>query len=243
MLYHTLPTTTKFKVSLHPSSNVCYSLVTKAGKWMRIVLHSSFLGLKMATNSPQRLLAIWKNVYWSDKNAKDWCVYIWQSFSMNPECWVINNSKQISTWYQTQCQIVVIGGQPLVEIMPYLVVSIQSVYPFQPIRDVIRDCSEVTSRDQDDWGGADLVKMMASCPQLPKSERGIEMWLNIGENAMYSTYHIEMNKGMFYDNVITIIHDVNLNVKDDEKITLLLTDHRIMKNTGNFIIKCMERRC
>ncbi len=47
----------------------------------------------------------------------------------------------------------------------------------------------------------------------------------------------------FYYNVITIIHDVNLNVTDDEKITLLLSDHRIMKNTVNFIIKCMERRC
>ncbi len=46
-----------------------------------------------------------------------------------------------------------------------------------------------------------------------------------------------------YDNVITIIHDVNLNVTDDEKITLLISDHRIMKNTANFIIKCMERRC
>ncbi len=47
----------------------------------------------------------------------------------------------------------------------------------------------------------------------------------------------------FYDNVITIIHDVNLNVIDDEKITLSLSDHRIMKNTANFIIKCMELRC
>ncbi len=47
----------------------------------------------------------------------------------------------------------------------------------------------------------------------------------------------------FYDNVIIIIHDVNLNVTDDEKITLLLSDHRIMKNIANFIIKCMERRC
>ncbi len=47
----------------------------------------------------------------------------------------------------------------------------------------------------------------------------------------------------FYDNVITIIHDVNLNVTDYEKITLLLSDHRIMKITANFIIKCMEGRC
>ncbi len=47
----------------------------------------------------------------------------------------------------------------------------------------------------------------------------------------------------FYDNVITIIHDVNLNVTDDKKITLLLSNHRIMKNTANFIIKCMEGRC
>ncbi len=47
----------------------------------------------------------------------------------------------------------------------------------------------------------------------------------------------------FYNNVITIIHDVNLNLNDDEKITLLLTDHRIMKNTANFIIKCVEGRC
>ncbi len=47
----------------------------------------------------------------------------------------------------------------------------------------------------------------------------------------------------FYGNVITIIHDVNLNVTDNEKITLLLSDHRIMKNIANFIIKCMERRC
>ncbi len=45
----------------------------------------------------------------------------------------------------------------------------------------------------------------------------------------------------FYDNVIT--HDVNLNVTDDEKITVLLSDHRIMKNTANFIIKSMEGRC
>ncbi len=47
----------------------------------------------------------------------------------------------------------------------------------------------------------------------------------------------------FYDNVITIIHDVNLNVTDDGKIILLLSDHRIMKNIANYIIKCMERRC
>ncbi len=40
----------------------------------------------------------------------------------------------------------------------------------------------------------------------------------------------------FYDNVITIIHDVNLNVTDIEKITLLLSDHRIMKITANFSI-------
>ncbi len=40
----------------------------------------------------------------------------------------------------------------------------------------------------------------------------------------------------FYDNAITIIHD-------DEKITLLLSNHRLMKNAANFIIKCMERRC
>ncbi len=39
----------------------------------------------------------------------------------------------------------------------------------------------------------------------------------------------------FYDNVITIIHGVNLNVTDDEKITLLLSDQRIMKNAVNFI--------
>ncbi len=48
---------------------------------------------------------------------------------------------------------------------------------------------------------------------------------------------------MFFGNVNTIIHDVNLNVTDKEKITLLLNDHRIMKNTSNFIIKCMESRC
>ncbi len=47
----------------------------------------------------------------------------------------------------------------------------------------------------------------------------------------------------FYDNVITIIHDVNLNTTDDEKITLLLCDHRIMKITANFSIKCMEGTC
>ncbi len=47
----------------------------------------------------------------------------------------------------------------------------------------------------------------------------------------------------FYDNVTTIIHDVNLNVTDDEKNTLLLRDHRIMNITANFIIKCMEGRC
>ncbi len=44
-------------------------------------------------------------------------------------------------------------------------------------------------------------------------------------------------------NVTTIIHDVNLNVTDDEKNTLLLRDHRIMNITANFIIKCMEGRC
>ncbi len=47
----------------------------------------------------------------------------------------------------------------------------------------------------------------------------------------------------FYDNVITIIHDVNLNNIDNEKITLSLSDHRIMNITANFIIKCMEDRC
>ncbi len=46
-----------------------------------------------------------------------------------------------------------------------------------------------------------------------------------------------------YNNAIAIIHVINLNVTDDEKITLLLSDHKIMKNTANFIIKCMERRC
>ncbi len=44
----------------------------------------------------------------------------------------------------------------------------------------------------------------------------------------------------FYDNVTTIIHDVNLNVTDDKKITRLLSDHRRIKITANFIIKCME---
>ncbi len=43
--------------------------------------------------------------------------------------------------------------------------------------------------------------------------------------------------------VITNIHDVNLNVTDNEKIKLLLSDHRILKNTANFIIKCMEGIC
>ncbi len=47
----------------------------------------------------------------------------------------------------------------------------------------------------------------------------------------------------FYDNVTIIIHDVTLNVTDDEKITLLLSDHRIMKITAHFIIKYMETRC
>ncbi len=40
----------------------------------------------------------------------------------------------------------------------------------------------------------------------------------------------------FYDNVTTILHDVNLNVTADETITLLLSDHRIKKITAYFII-------
>ncbi len=41
---------------------------------------------------------------------------------------------------------------------------------------------------------------------------------------------------------ITIIHDENLYVTDNKKIILLLCNHRIMKNTANFIIKYMEHR-
>ncbi len=50
-------------------------------------------------------------------------------------------------------------------------------------------------------------------------------------------------KEIFYDNVITFINDVNLNVTDAEKITLLLSGQRIMKNTATFIITFMEHRC
>ncbi len=44
----------------------------------------------------------------------------------------------------------------------------------------------------------------------------------------------------FYDNVTTIIHDVNVNVTADKKIILLLSDHRIKKITANFIIRFLE---
>ncbi len=50
-------------------------------------------------------------------------------------------------------------------------------------------------------------------------------------------------RNRFYDNVTTIIHDVNVNVTDEEKITLLLSAHRIMKIIANSIIKCMKVRC
>ncbi len=41
----------------------------------------------------------------------------------------------------------------------------------------------------------------------------------------------------------TVIHNVNLNVTDNEKIILLLSDNKIIKITSNFIIKYMEGRC
>ncbi len=62
---------------------------------------------------------------------------------------------------------------------------------------------------------------------------------------MFTCPKTNTNRERFYDNVmqIIIIHYVNLNVTDDETITFVLSDHRIMKITDSFIIKCMEGRC
>ncbi len=65
--------------------------------------------------------------------------------------------------------------------------------------------------------------------------------MQYGYNWKYMSFHVNMSqtntiKEMIYDNVINIIYDVNLNVRDDKKITLWLSDHRIMKLTANFII-------
>ncbi len=46
----------------------------------------------------------------------------------------------------------------------------------------------------------------------------------------------------FYEDFTIIIHYVNINVTNDEKLTLLLSDHRIMKISTNFIIKCIQGR-
>ncbi len=71
------------------------------------------------------------------------------------------------------------------------------------------------------------------------------IWLLLKIYLIFCQYVPKTNiiRERFYDNVTTIIHDVNLNVTDDEKITLLLSDHKIIKITANFIIKYMEGRC
>ncbi len=53
---------------------------------------------------------------------------------------------------------------------------------------------------------------------------------------MFICHKTNTTRDRFYDNVTTNIHDVNLNVTDDGKITYLLSENRIMKITAKFII-------
>ncbi len=88
-----------------------------------------------------------------------------------------------------------------------------------------RGCGEVHPENRDSANNATIGNMSYFVFRCPKANT------------------INMITERFFDNVTTIINDVNITFTKDEKIILLLSYHRIMKITTNVLIKCIEGRC